>query len=187
MAKEKAKAKENPKADEDAATDGTEAAAAAPKKKLSLKTLLLFVVAPLVVVIGLGAGAYLFLFSGGGEEHADAAHGEGGEHGHAAPSAGVFYDLPEILVNIASTGPKPIYLKLGVSLELDGPETTHAIEPVLPRVLDNFQVYLRELRLEDLQGSAGLLRLKEELIRRVNLAVAPIVVKDVLFKDMIIQ
>jgi flagellar protein FliL len=182
MAKDKAKAKEKPQVDEEAA-EGAEAAPA-PKKKLSLKTLLMFVVAPAVVVIALGVGGYVFLFSGGGDEHAD-AHGEGG-HGQPATSA-VFYDLPEILVNLASTGSKPVYLKLGVSLELEGPETPHAIEPVMPRVLDNFQVYLRELRLEDLQGSAGLLRLKEELIRRVNLAVAPIVVKDVLFKDMIIQ
>jgi flagellar FliL protein len=185
MAKDKAKAKENPQVEEEK-TEGAEGQPAAPKKR-SLKSLLLFIVAPAVAVIVLGAGGYFFLFSGGGEEHADAAHGEHGAHGEAAAGHAVFYDLPDILVNIASTGPKPVYLKLGVSLELDSAEAKLGVEPVMPRVLDNFQVYLRELRLEDLQGSAGLLRLKEELIRRVNLAVAPITVKDVLFKDMIIQ
>lgn len=193
MAKDKAKAKEAPAEEEVAEGAGAEGAAAPAKKKWTTKSLLLFVVAPAVLVLALGAGAFMFLM-GGGEEQTASADGHGAEAGHGAEGEGhgaattaVFYDLPEILVNLASTGPKPVYLKLGVSLELDGPDGSHAIDPVMPRVLDNFQIYLRELRLEDLQGSAGLLRLKEELIRRVNLAVAPVVVKDVLFKDMIIQ
>jgi flagellar FliL protein len=57
----------------------------------------------------------------------------------------------------------------------------------LPRIVDNFQVYLRELRVDDLQGSAGMYRLREELLRRVNLAVRPARVKDVLFKEMLVQ
>lgn len=191
MAKEKAKAKEAPAAEEEVA-EGADGAAAPAKKKWTTKSLLLFVVAPAVLVLALGGGAFMFLMGGGEEQtasadgHATEGHGAEGE-GHGAAPTAVFYDLPEILVNLSSTGPKPVYLKLGVSLELDGPDGSHAIDPVMPRVLDNFQIYLRELRLEDLQGSAGLLRLKEELIRRVNLAVAPVVVKDVLFKDMIIQ
>ena len=39
------------------------------------------------------------------------------------------------------------------------------IEAVMPRIVDNFQIYLRELRLEDLRGSAGIYRLREELLR----------------------
>lgn len=180
---------------EDAPEEG-EGAAAPAKKKWSLMSLLLFVGAPAVVVIGGGVGAYLILFSGGdetqtadgaghGEAHGQVSadgHGPAGDMPHAA-----FFDLPDVLVNLASGGSRPTYLKLAVALELPDAETQHAIEPLMPRVLDNFQVYLRELRLEDLQGSAGMFRLKEELVRRVNLAVAPAEVKDVLFKEMIIQ
>ena len=71
--------------------------------------------------------------------------------------------------------------KLALALE------KKALEPVLPRVVDQFQTYLRELRVEDLSGSAAMFRLKEELLRRVNMAVEPVEIKDVLFKEMIVQ
>jgi len=90
-------------------------------------------------------------------------------------------------VNIQSADSTPAYLKLAVSLELDGPEARAAIEPVMPRVVDQFQTYLRELRVDDVRGSMGVMRLKEELLRRVNLAAAPTPVRDVLLKEMIVQ
>ena len=61
------------------------------------------------------------------------------------------------------------------------------LERLMPRVIDHFQVYLRELRVDDLHGSAGVYRLKEELLRRVSAAAHPVEVRDVLFKDMLIQ
>ncbi len=189
MAKDKAKDDTKGKSEAEEA-EGQEGQEGTAKKGFNLKFLLMFVIAPVLVLALAGGGAYFFLFSGG-EQTADAAHGApdghggGGEHGAAA--AAVFFDLPEILVNLAGGGGRPSYLKLSVALELPNAETQHAIEPLMPRVVDNFQVYLRELRIEDLQGSAGLFRLKEELIRRVNLAVAPSQVKDVLFKEMLIQ
>jgi flagellar FliL protein len=205
--KDKAKAK-----DADAKTegkDGEAAAEGAPKKKgllggllgfipkinLSRKTLM-FVVAPAVLVVVLGLGAYMFLFSGGEEEAAvaDAGHGEAAAHGaEGAHGEGVvhpvFYDVPDILVNVATGDEKPAFLKLSVSLELEGEAEAAkaAIEPIMPRVVDQLQTYLRELRVEDLSGSASVFRLKEELLRRVNLAVEPVKVKDVLFREMIIQ
>jgi len=57
----------------------------------------------------------------------------------------------------------------------------------MPRIVDQFQSYLRELRVDDLRGSAGVMRLKEELLRRINVAAAPYPVKDVLLKEMIVQ
>jgi flagellar FliL protein len=57
----------------------------------------------------------------------------------------------------------------------------------MPRIIDSAQVFLRELRLDDLQGSAGMLRLREELMRRINAAVSPVEVRDVLFKEIIVQ
>jgi flagellar FliL protein len=61
------------------------------------------------------------------------------------------------------------------------------IQPVMPRITDTFQTYLRELRPTDLDGSAGLYRLKEELTRRVNAAIAPNKVNAVLFKEIVVQ
>jgi flagellar FliL protein len=113
--------------------------------------------------------------------------GEGKTAGGEGGSTAVFYDLPEMLVNINTAGRKRNFLKLRVSLELVDEADINIVENVLPRIVDNFQVYLRELRLEDLQGAAGMYRLREELLARVNAAVQPAQVKDVLFKEMIVQ
>jgi flagellar protein FliL len=58
---------------------------------------------------------------------------------------------------------------------------------VMPRIVDSFQVYLRELRVEDLQGAAGVHLLREELLTRVNASVKPVKVNDVLFREMLVQ
>ena len=81
----------------------------------------------------------------------------------------------------------PAYLKLSVSLELDSAEEAAGIKALDPRIVDQFQGYLRELRMDDLKGSAGIVRLKEELLRRINMSAAPYRVRDVLLKQMIVQ
>ena len=104
-----------------------------------------------------------------------------------APRDTVFLDLPEMTVNLSSAEQRSQYLKVSISLEVADKETVAMIEPVMPRVLDAFQVYLREMRITDLEGSAGLFRLKEDLARRVNLAIYPAEVESVLFKQILIQ
>lgn len=99
----------------------------------------------------------------------------------------VFYDLPEILVNLSSTGRRSAFLKIRVALELQKEDDVPQIELMMPKISDNFQVYLRELKIEDLKGAAGMYRLREELLSRVAKAVAPIRINDVLFKEMVIQ
>jgi len=167
---------------EEAAPEGGDGEGA-PKKKRGLVGMLLMFGLPAVVLLGGAAGAYFFLFAGE-EAPAEGEHGEAAAHAEAAPT---FMDLPDMLVNLSTAGGERAVLKLAVALELPAPEAIAEIEPVMPRVIDNFQVFLRELRVEDLSGSAGMFRLKEELVRRVNLAVAPVHVKDVLFKEMLSQ
>ncbi len=104
------------------------------------------------------------------------------------PKPLVFFDLPDFLVNLNSVGNrKANFLKLSVSLQLESAEDTARVSAMMPRIVDNFQIYLRELRIEDLRGSDGIYRLREELLARVNAAVAPVKVTDVLFKEMLVQ
>ena len=91
----------------------------------------------------------------------------------------VFYDLPEMVVNLDSGTKKPAYLKIHLSLELDEGADMETLQRLLPRVVDQFQVFLRELRVDDLSGSAGIYRIKEELLRRVSIAVYPVEVRNV--------
>ena len=121
------------------------------------------------------------------EGHGDkeaAAEGEG-EHGegHAGPA---FLKVPDLIVNLTSEG-QPRYLRLSVQLELANEVDMKAVEAVLPRVIDQFQTYLRELKVQDLRGSKGMYRLQMELLSRVNAAAAPTEVKDVLFQEILIQ
>ncbi|MEQ9640482.1 MAG: flagellar basal body-associated FliL family protein [Alphaproteobacteria bacterium] len=179
----------------DAPADG---GAGGGKKKLAGKKLVLFIALPLLLLlIGGGAGAFFLL---GGEEHgeeqsADAGNGEGNADAEPGTSDELlkdlnkitFLDMPEILVNLNGGGKQANYLKVNVALELDDPESVKAVNAVLPRVVDSFNVYLRELRLEDLSGSAGLVRLKEELMVRINTSLGGSHVKDILFKEMLVQ
>ncbi len=98
----------------------------------------------------------------------------------------VFYDLPEMTVNLSTKG-RTTYLKVRIALEVESEGMVAQVEPYLPRILDAFQIYLRELRPADLEGSAGLFRLKEQLLRRINSAIYPAKVEGVLFKEILIQ
>ena len=82
---------------------------------------------------------------------------------------------------------RPTFLKIHVSLELTSDQDAEYVKTMSPRIIDNFQVYLRELRIDDLRGSAGIYRLREELLARINMAVRPAKVKDVLFKEVLVQ
>ncbi len=154
--------------------EGGEEAAPA-KRKLSGKVLILYIVLPLVVLIGAGAGVY---FSG--------ILGSAAKEEKPVIAEPVFYDLPDFLVNLGGPAPQH-FLKMKVTLQIVDKDAAKRLDAEMPRVLDAFQVYLRELRAEDLEGSAGVLRVKEELLRRINLAIQPPLATDILFKEVIIQ
>lgn len=198
---------ENPKEDDNLpAIEG--GASKGNKKKLIL------ILVPFLLLIGGGAGLY---FTGmldqllgkeppAAEAGAEAGHsaetekegeekkevkkeeGEGkaeGEHGEGVAGP-AFLKVPDLIVNLASDG-QPRYLRLSIQLELKNEIDLKAVEAVLPRVVDQFQTYLRELRVQDLRGSKGMYRLQMELLSRVNAAAAPTEVKDVLFQEILIQ
>jgi flagellar FliL protein len=147
-----------------------------PFKLPSLKAMII-AAAALLVVAGGGTAGYLYFVKKSGHEAATA---------EAKPAT--FVDLPDVLVNLSNAGSdRTQYLKVKIVLELPDAKLVERIQPLMPRVMDAFQTYLRELRPTDLDGSAGLYRLKEELTRRVNAAVAPNHVTAVLFKEIVVQ
>ncbi|CAA7626887.1 flagellar basal body-associated FliL family protein [Magnetospirillum sp. UT-4] len=168
---------------------GGEESSDSPKSKLPIKKILIIVL-PVLLLLGAGAGLYFSgildsLLGGKTEEAAPEA-----EHKAEAPKVvgpAVFMDLPEMLVNLQTQGRKQAFLKIRVALELESPTDMPRIDQVMPRIVDAFQVYLRELRVEDLQGAAGMHLLREELLNRVQAAVKPVKVNDVLFREMLVQ
>jgi flagellar FliL protein len=144
------------------------------------------------------------------DDHAAAAdsHGEAKDDGHGAPAADghsggpapevgtlragaagmpSYYTLPDLLVNLSSLDGGPSVLKLKLTLEAPSAGAFRGLEPLMPRILDQFQSFLRELRPEDLSGSASQVRLRLELLRRVNLAIAPASIDAVLVEEMLVQ
>lgn len=166
------------KASKDAEKDDGAAEASTAKPKRSIVRLAIMGVLGLVLLGGVGGGGYYF-FAGKKKEEKVAAPA-------AKPPA--FLDLPDVLVNLSNVGSERTqYLKVKLVLELADASLVQQIQPVMPRVMDTFQVFLRELRPSDLEGSAGVFRLKEELTRRVNAAIAPSRINAVLFKEMVVQ
>ncbi len=157
---------------EEAEGEGTQA-----KRKLPLK-LIAIAGAGLLVLGGGGFGAYLFFFHGKTEQKA------------AAPVTKpvAFLDLPDVMVNLSgAAGERAQYLKLKITLELPDQTLGAQIQPVMPRVMDAFQTYLRELRPADLDGSGGLYRMRDELTRRINTMITPHRINAVLFKEVVVQ
>jgi flagellar protein FliL len=161
----------------EAELDG-EAVEGKAKKKLPI---MVIAGAAAFLLIGGGAAAYFLLFSGS----KDAATEE-----HAAAEVhheGFIFNLPAMTVNLKSDGQGEGFMKLTIALEVANEEVMTEIQPRLAKVVDAFQVYLRELRKSDLEGSAGIYRLKEELRRRVNVAIYPAQIDSILFKEILVQ
>jgi len=191
----------------DVSADGMEGET--PGKK---KPPLLFIIIPaaLLVLAG-GGGAAFFLMqpkpaeahgaeAEAGSGHGEAAAGKGGHGGGAeaavdpalgkvaaGPDGVTFYTLPDMVVNIQSTGSRPTFLKLKLTLETKDAAVASRLQTELPRMQDMFTGFLRELRPEDLAGSAGSYQLRAEILRRVNLIAAPGKVDAVLIEEMLVQ
>ena len=156
--------------------EGADGADAIPAKKGKLK--LIIAVAGFVLILGGGAGWFFFMRGHGEEAHAEAP----------PPKPPSFVEVPDMMVNlVGAPGERVQYLRVKIVLEVKEEKQVESIKPNLPRVTDLFQTYLRELRPSDINGSAGLFRLKEELTKRVNNAVAPQQVSAVLFKEIVVQ
>ncbi|WP_375451984.1 flagellar basal body-associated FliL family protein [uncultured Devosia sp.] len=140
---------------------------------------LIIIAAAAIVVVLAGAGLYFFLSA---SKPADAAHSEA-----PAVAQSFIFNLPPMTVNLNNESDGEAFMKLTVALEVANEEMMAAIQPRMAKVVDAFQVYLRELRKSDLEGSAGIYRLKEELLRRVNVAIYPSQIESILFKEILVQ
>lgn len=163
------------------AASGAEAPPA--EKKPGGKKKLIMLAAP-VLLIGVLAGLW---FSGIAPRLLGIKHNEPEKPEAAKPAMPVFIDLPDMIANLNSPSNKPSYIKLQARLEVAQPEDAEKIKQEMPRLQDIFQTYLREMRPEELRGSPGIYRLREELLGRANVAVAPVRVNDVLFTQLLIQ
>jgi flagellar FliL protein len=191
-------------APEEEAAEGEEGAEAAPAKK-KLPMMFIIAGAAAFVILGGGGGAAYFLFL---KPKPDAAHAgkdakkgkkddkkkggkdeKGGAPGQVkeGPDGTLYYTMPDVVVNMQTADGRPTFLKLKLTLELPDQATVDQLDPNMPRLQDMFQTFLRELRPEDLSGSQGSYQLRMEILRRVNLVIAPSKANAVLIEEMLIN
>ncbi|MGK6356710.1 flagellar basal body-associated FliL family protein [Sphingomonas sp. DT-207] len=158
-----------------------EASAAEPKSKKKL----LIAGAAAVLLLGGGGGAF-FLFAGGNQAHAETESTESESHGGEV-GANAYFDVPPIVVNLRSPDGQARFLKVHIMLARGPNATNETLKAKLPAILDSYQPFLRELRPEDLAGSAAVFRIKEELLVRATQIAGSGMIKEVLIQDLVQQ
>jgi flagellar protein FliL len=160
-------------------TDATEEK---PVKKAGKGKLILIAVPVVLLLLGAGLWFTGILPHMLGMDKQEERVGEA-----AKPVPPSYLDIPEMIANLNNNMHKVAYVKLSARVEIPKPEDVEKVKAALPRLQDMMQTYLREMRPEELRGSAGTYRLREELLVRANVAVAPAKVSDVLFTQLLVQ
>lgn len=155
---------------------------------------MVFVVLALLLFMSGGAGAYFMgavdpvLAMLAGEPSEPEMQADAGPTDNTASSEpAIYFELPDVLVNMNKQGRGRSFLKVKLSLELADAGSVARVEMLMPRIQDKVQMYLRDMRMEDLQGAAAIQRLRLDLLDRVKNSVEPTPVYDVLFRELIIQ
>lgn len=178
------------------ATVVTDGEAAAPKKGGNM---LMFILIPIMLIAGIAGGIFLAPMFGGGKEHKkEEAHEKKEGHEELSeedqkkkealdPKNIAFIPVPDLLVNLKSNKQRPVFLKVSIVLEVHDPKLKEVIENLRPKMIDQFQIFLRDLDTADVTGASNLQRLRQELLVRVNNVTSPYKVQDVLIKDFLVQ
>lgn len=167
-----------------------DASKSAPAKGMRKKILLLAVPMLLAAIgAGLWFGGILPPLFGKGSTHAEGdAHGSPGTlKADAKARIPIFLEIPDLIANLNVGQRRSSFIKLKARIELGRAEDQPIAMAAMPRLQDLFTTYLREMRPEELRGAAGTYRLREELIARAIIALAPARVVDVLFSEMLVQ
>ena len=204
MAEEAAKEEENK---EENKAEGAETSEEEAQQSSGMGKLLVIVGGVVVIVLGI-VGA-LFLTPAGqrllgieeptaveGEKTAKKGDEEAEEEAEEDPEEDAepidltqiaFVEVPEILVNLRTDKRKTGFLKLAIKIEVKSKEDAKTIEHLVPRIIDQLQVYLRGVDTSDLEGHAGAERLRNALVERINSTTTPIKVTNVLFNEFLVQ
>ncbi len=115
------------------------------------------------------------------------AHGHAAKAAVAAVEAPVLIDLPDIVSNLDTGGRRATFIKLHAKIEVGHAAEAAALQAGMPQILDIFQSYLRSTRPEELRGGEGTYRLREALMNRIDMTLAPVQVTDLLFTQILVQ
>lgn len=164
----------------------SDSVANAEKKSGGVSKLLIIIGLVFILLIG-GALGFLFLTPTGKALMGKEATSEESTEKKYDLQSLAFTSLPEILLNLRSSDGRHVFLKVTFVIESSSPKIGEKIDKIKPMIIDQYQTYLRELDIDDLNGSAGVERMRQELISRTNSLLTPEKINNVLFKEFLIQ
>ncbi|MBP0447466.1 flagellar basal body-associated FliL family protein [Roseomonas sp. SSH11] len=166
---------------------GARGKAAQPEAGKRSRGKLPLIAGALVLLLGGGAGGAWYLGLLPGFDSGSAGHDAAGASARVPAKPPVFVEVPDIVANLNTPGRRQTFVKLRARVEVADESQAKIVQAAMPRLLDLFGSYLRETRPEEIRGSAGTQRLREEIVTRSNLAIAPAKISDVLFVELVMQ
>ncbi len=165
------------------------------KKKGKSKLIIILLVA-LLVLGGGGFAAYKFLFSSPdkpavaegteGGPVVEGQEGQAGAEGQPEEGKAQVYPLDPFIVNLAD----PVgnrYLKVKVALQLDSALLLTEVESKIPQIRDGFLILLSSKSLSEINTTEGKLKLRSELLHRVNQVLKKGRVTTLYFTEFVVQ
>jgi flagellar protein FliL len=149
-----------------------------PEKRSKLPILIGF-----VLMLALGSGGFFAVYRG----FVLAPHSENHE-AEAEPQAlpDVAFVPIEPLVISLGPGAGGRHLRFSAQLEVDRPDAQD-VGLVMPRVLDVLNGYLRAVEIEALEDPTSLVRLRSQMLRRVQIVTGEGRVRDLLVTEFVIN
>lgn len=169
-----------------------------PEKKSSKMPLII----GLVLALAGGGGGFYAVYSGIilGNSDADSSHEEmatdtHGTDSHADDGHGVahgtsdydmaFVPVDPMVISLGS-GSRMHHLRFRAQLEVDSSHRAE-VEHLLPRVVDVLNGYLRALEIADIEDRAALIKLRSQMLRRVQVVTGPGRVNDLLVMEFVLN
>ena len=123
--------------------------------------------------------------AGHGAPAADAHGSAPAEAGHGESATGTtgFVPVDPITVNLGPRG-ETRHLRFSAQLEV-APGAATEVQRLMPRILDVLNIYLRALDPYELEEPAALMRLRAQMLRRVQIVTGPGLVSDLLVIEFV--
>jgi flagellar FliL protein len=166
----------------------TDAEAEAPAKKSKMPLIL-----GLVLALAGGGGGFFVVSSGmigGGSADEPAATDGAADHAptdeHGEPVAAVppaFIALEPMVISLQGAQK---YLKFTAQIEVD-PAAQAEVTAIMPRIVDVLNGYLRAVETAELADPAALMRLRAQMLRRVQVVAGANKVRDLLIMEFVLN
>lgn len=152
----------------------------APKKRSKLPLILGFVLA----VLG-GGGGFMAVQMGIIGASAEASHEEEQiEEAEELPDL-AFVPMETMVINLPEHA-QARHLLFTAQLEVE-PAYSDEVSNLMPRIVDVLNGYLRAVRLDELEDPTALIRLRAQMLRRVQVVVGEGRVKDILIMEFVLN